>query len=124
MGEGVLVDTDVLIDYVRGRRELPAGPHYVSEVTVYEFIRGTRDPSKAKELLEQEFIVVYHDNEVLEKAAEIWRALRREGALIDDRDLLIGSVAIAKGLPLLTGNTKHFERLRKFGLVLAHEKAE
>ena len=71
---------------------------------------------EAKRLLEREFVVVYCDNEILEKAAEIWRALRRRGALIEDRDLIIGATAIAKGLPLLTGNVKHFKRLREFRL--------
>lgn len=118
MGEGVLVDTDALIDYVRGRRKLLAGPCYISEITLYEFIRGTRNPAEAKGLLEEEFIIVYNDNEVLEKATKIWRALKREGVLIDDRDMLIGAAAIAKGLPLLTGSTKHFRRLKQFGLVL------
>ncbi|RLE85175.1 MAG: type II toxin-antitoxin system VapC family toxin [Thermoprotei archaeon] len=118
MGEGVLIDTDVLIDYVRGRRRLPEGICYISEITLYEFIRGTRDPREAKRLLEREFVVIYCDNEILELAAETWRKLRRKGVLIEDRDLIIGSTAIAKGLPLLTGNVKHFERLKEFGLKL------
>ena len=79
MGEGVLIDTDVLIDYVRGRRDLPGEVCYISEITLYEFIRGARDPREAMRLLEREFVVVYCDNEILEKAVEIWRALRRRG---------------------------------------------
>jgi len=118
MGEGVLVDTDVLIEYVKGRRELPEGVYYISEITLYEFIRGCRYPAEAKRLLEEEFIVVYHDNEVLEKAASMWRALRRKGLSIDDRDLLIGATAVVRGLSLLTGNKKYFKRLEEFGLKL------
>lgn len=64
--------------------------------------------------------MIYHDNEVLARAAEMWRELRQSGELIDDRDLLMGATAIAKNLPLLTGNKRHFERLKRFKLVL-HE---
>ncbi|MEM2186867.1 MAG: hypothetical protein QXT37_07820 [Thermofilaceae archaeon] len=37
---------------------------------------------------------------------------------MDDRDLLVAAVAIVKKLPLLTRNTKHFERFKPFGLEL------
>jgi len=36
---------------------------------------------------------------------------------VDDRDLIIGCMAIAKVLPLLTGNIELFEKLKEFGLV-------
>lgn len=116
MVEGVLVDTDLLIEYVRGRLKLPETVWYVSEVTLYEFIRGTRDPAEAKELIEESFVVLFHDNDVLSRAAAIWRKLKSQGALVEDRDLLIGALAISKSLPLLTGNKGHFSKLREFGL--------
>lgn len=118
MGSRVLVDTDVLIDYVRGRVELPEGRWFIAEITLYEFIRGTRDPAAAKKLLEEEFVVIYHDNSIIEKAAEMWRQLRREGLPVDDRDLLIAATAIVRQLPLLTRNIRHFERLKLLGLEL------
>ena len=116
MGEGILVDTDVLIDYTKGFTDLPKKQLYISEITLYEFIRGCRDVRKAKELLESAFIVVFHDNDVLVKASEIWIELNKKGELIDERDILIASVAIAKNFKLLTRNVKHFKRLEKFGL--------
>lgn len=118
MGEGVLIDTDTLIDYVKRRRQLPDAVWYLTEITLYEFIRGSSEPKRAKELLEEEFIILFHDNEIIENAAAIWRALKSQGALVDDRDLLIAAAAISKSLPLLTGNIKHFARLKSFGLKL------
>lgn len=118
MVERVLVDTDVLISYVRGRRNLPYGEPHISEITLYEFLRGTKSVSEAKELLEEGFIVIFHDNYIIQRAAEIWIDLRRRGELLDDRDLLIGATAIEKNLPLLTENRRHYERLRRYGLVL------
>ena len=80
MGERILVDTDCLIDYYKGGLELnPEDSHYVSEITVYEFIRGTRNVKEAKKILERSFSIVWLDNEILEKASEIWRSLRASG---------------------------------------------
>ncbi len=86
------------------------------EITLYEFIRGCKNVREAKELLESAFIVVFHDNDVLVKASEIWIELRRTGELIDERDILIASVAIVKNFKLLTRNAKHFKKLERFGL--------
>ncbi len=119
MGEGILVDTDYLIEYVRGRKELPPSDiYYISEVTIYELIRGTRDPKEAKEILESMFSVIWVDNEIIELSARIWIDLRREGKALDDRDIVIGATAITRGLKLLTLNEKHFERLQRYGLKL------
>jgi predicted nucleic acid-binding protein len=118
MGERILVDTDCLIDYYRGELELkPEDSHHVSEITVYEFIRGTRNVKEAKEILERSFSIVWLDNEILEKASEIWRSLRASGRLVEDRDLIIGSTALVKRLKLLTRNIKHYEELKTYGLV-------
>ncbi len=72
-------------------------------VSLYEFVRGKVDPNRAKFLVEEICVVVPLDNEVISKAVEIWRDLRRGGAPIDDRDLLIGATVIAKELPPVDG---------------------
>ena len=115
MVERVLIDTDVLIEYIKGRLELPKLPIYISEITLYEYIRGTDKPSRYKKLLEESFPVIWIDNEILLKAVDIWIQLKNE-TLIDDRDLIIGATAIVKNIKLYTLNKKHFDRLTKFGL--------
>jgi len=118
MGERVLIDTDSLIDYYKDGAELePSDTHHVSEVTVYEFIRGTKDMGEAKKMLEQSFLVIWLDNRIVMKAGEIWRALKAKGESIDDRDLMIGATAIVEGLKLLTRNAGHYAKLREHGLV-------
>jgi len=116
MGEGVLVDTDVLIDYVKGLRELPLTQLYISEITLYEFVRGTKDVDEAKKAIEEGFVVLFHDNSVISKAAKIWVELRKDGRIVDDRDILIAATAIVNDIPLLTRNLKHYKRLEGFGL--------
>ncbi len=113
-----MIDTDILIDIDRERKNFPNLPCFISVVTFYEFIRGKVDPPRAKYFLEKLCIMIGLDNDVLKKASNLWRVLRKEGSLIDDRDLLIGATAIAKGLPLWTENEKHFKRLEVHGLKL------
>lgn len=113
MGERILVDTDCLIDYYKGELELnPEDSHHISEITVYEFIRGAKDVKEAKRILEESFFIVWLDNEILEKASEIWRNLKASGRLVEDRDLIIGATAVVKKLKLLTRNTKHYDVLK------------
>ncbi|MEM2941257.1 MAG: PIN domain-containing protein [Thermoproteota archaeon] len=117
MGERILVDTDCLIDYYKGELELnPEDSHHVSEITVYEFIRGTRDVKEAKRILEESFTIVWLDNEILEKASEVWRSLKASGRLVEDRDLIIGATAAVKRLKLLTRNIKHYDVLKAYEL--------
>jgi len=119
MGKRILIDTDCLIDYYKDKLELtPEDSYYISEISLYEFIRGTKNPKESKELLEESFQVVWLDNEILEKASEIWRSLKLAGITIEDRDLIIGATAIAKNLKLLTRNVKHYEKLKEFNLSL------
>ncbi|MCS7365894.1 MAG: type II toxin-antitoxin system VapC family toxin [archaeon GB-1867-035] len=112
----ILLDTDVLIDIEKGVSELPEGDLYISIISLYEFIRGRSDYIEVKDVLEDLFTIIPIDNNVLIKATEIWRKLKKQGDLIDDRDLLIGATAISNKIPLLTKNTEHFKRLLNFGL--------
>jgi predicted nucleic acid-binding protein len=116
MGEGVLVDTDVLIDYVKGTTDLPKEQLFITEITLYEFVRGTKDVSKAKKLLEEGFSVVFHNNSIIQKASEIWVEVKGRGEILDDRDILIGAVSAVKDLPLHTRNRRHYEGLEEFGV--------
>jgi predicted nucleic acid-binding protein len=117
MGKRVLIDTDCLIDYYKDKLELASeDSYYISEISLYEFVRGTKNVKESKELLERSFQIVWLDNEILEKASEIWRSLKLTGVILDDRDLIIGATAITKNLKLLTRNVKHYEKLREYNL--------
>jgi len=123
MGERILIDTDILIDYCKEKTELdPKDLHHISEITVYEFIRGTKDIEGAKKMLEESFVVVWLDNRIVTKASEIWRNLKARGESVDDRDLIIAATAITEGLKLLTRNVGHYGRLCEHGLSLCQEE--
>lgn len=57
------------------------------------------------------FGIEYQTEESLRIAAENYAVLRKNGTLIEDDDILIGSLAIAKNAVLVTNNTKHLSRL-------------
>ena len=114
----VLVDTDYLIDVEKGRAELPRAQVVISWITLYEFIRGRSDYAEAKSKLERALVVAYPTNDILVKAVEVYRDLKKRGELIDERDLLIAATAIALGIPLKTKNVSHYQRLVKYGLTL------
>ncbi len=50
--------------------------------------------------------------DTVEKAAEIYVYLKKEGNLIEDADILMASTAIVEDLVLITNNIKHFKRVK------------
>jgi predicted nucleic acid-binding protein len=102
----VLLDTDVLIDHLRGRRSLKIGRMAISVVTRTELYAGERREAPAVE-------VVLAQIEELEINATI---ARRAGRIQRDTglkiaDALIAATALEKQLPLMTRNRRHFERV-------------
>lgn len=51
------------------------------------------------------------DETSVQAFGEIKASLERQGQRLDDADLLIGSVAIARGAIVVTGNRRHYERI-------------
>jgi tRNA(fMet)-specific endonuclease VapC len=58
------------------------------------------------------------DMTIAEKFGEIRGDLRRRGELIEDLDIWIAATCVANNLVLVTGNSKHFERIE--GLEILH----
>jgi len=122
---GVILDTDVLIELIKEKRLSQIiefiDPH-ISFITLYEYLRGlkylNKGLKKEKEKIEESLTILWINNEILIKMSEIWFKLRKKGATIDERDLLIGTTAITYNLPLWTLNKKHFARLEEYGLKL------
>jgi len=115
-----LLDTSVLIDDLRkGRFEEGA----ISIITLLEVLRGVSPEKRGrvKRLLEKAFNILNIDNDVVLKYCELYTALKKQGQLIPDADLLIAATAIANNLTLVTKD-KDFERLKKQGLKLELRK--
>lgn len=112
-----LVDTSVLIDYLRGHspaaevleRERTSAPLHASEMTRLEILAGMRSAERRRtELLLSSLVWHPVDTEVAEEAGALGRTWLRSHHTIDGADLAIAATAIRVGARLLTRNVRHF----------------
>ncbi len=122
-----IADTDVLIDYLRGRGpgarriqiELSSRHLATTVVTAFELwagVRGKRQESAVGALLDA-MDVVPLDAAGARSAAAVRRALDDDGAPIGMADSLIAGITMQRRGTLITRNLKHFQRVD--GLKLA-----
>jgi predicted nucleic acid-binding protein len=111
----VLLDSDVLVDYLRG---LPAAGRYVdglrvtptcSEVTRVEVLRGMRSHERrAVERFLAAIRWVGVDEGISTLAGDLGRRFRRSHTALGVADLVIAATADRHGLSLATLNVRHF----------------
>ncbi|MGL4175306.1 MAG: type II toxin-antitoxin system VapC family toxin [Dermatophilaceae bacterium] len=112
-----LVDTSVLIDYLRGREEAAvvleaeraSGPLRASEITRLEVLAGMRpaEENTTRSLLS---VLEWHpvDTSIAETAGALGREWLPSHHTIDGADLAIAATVIRTGSRLLTRNVRHF----------------
>jgi len=115
----VLVDTDVLIDYLRGQRDAAAflyslgEPPMVSVITLAELWAGARPGEEAR--LRQALQVLRLakvDATIAERAGRLRRQFGpSHGTSLPDA--LIAATAVELGLTLVTLNERHFPMVEK-----------
>jgi predicted nucleic acid-binding protein len=113
----VLVDTSVVIDYLRGvpaaaellERERALGALHASEITRLEVLAGMRpvEEEQTRSLLSA---LRWHpvDAEVAEQAGALGRAWLPSQGGIDSADLAIAATSVLLNARLLTKNVRHF----------------
>ncbi len=119
----ILLDTDVCIELLKGnkrilqRREQYDDPIGVCFMTIAELYYGaekSKDPGKNMETIEKLLLsveIVQTDIPILRRFGVIKAQLQKKGEPIADADILIASATLEKAEKLITGNTKHFERI-------------
>lgn len=93
----------------------------INIISYYEILRGLKDLGNEEKLRRfdnfiQENELVFITKDTIEKAAEIYAYLIKEGNLIEDADILMASTAIVEDLVLITNNLKHFKRVKDLRL--------
>ena len=120
----MLVDTDVLIWYLRGNdkaKEIIDGlPSFsISVITYMELVQGMRNKRELTELRralrDWKAKIIYINEEISSKAM----FLVERHFLSDSMqlaDALIASTALTNGMPILTGNDKHYKVLTQLDM--------
>jgi predicted nucleic acid-binding protein len=101
----VLVDSDVVIDHIRGARALPSYPLAYSVITRCELFAGREEPQLLRRLLAP-MLEIDVDATIAERGG----ALKRVSQL-QTPDALIAATALEHELPLMTRNRRHFGRV-------------
>jgi tRNA(fMet)-specific endonuclease VapC len=113
----VLVDSDALIRYLRGRAEAIRALSQLQQedilacsvITTYEVLRGcTPMQEPATEGLLASLVQLPVTEPITRLAATQAQSLRYQNVTIALPDLLIGCTALERGIPLLTGNSRHY----------------
>lgn len=130
----LVADTDVLIDFLRGRGEeakrvefeLKRGRLHTTAVSAFELWAGAKSSQEksAVGVLLSALSIIPLDAGAADKAGDVLRMLQSKGQTIGMADSLIAGICIHRDALLLTRNRKHFSRvpeLRLSGLPKSEE---
>ena len=118
-----LLDTNICIFFIKGQYELnkkitEVGEQncFISEMAVAELKYGIENSKtiEAMRIVVEAFIpkfAVIPIYNLLDIYAKEKAKLRKQGLLIDDFNILIGSTAVAKEMIMVTNNVAHLSRL-------------
>lgn len=116
----MVIDTDVLIWYMKGNKNAyktieDSKNFYISVVTYMELVQGMRDKNELNKLRRALHAwnskILYISEEISVKAM-FFVEQHYLSHSIQLADTLIGATAISHGLPILTGNDKHYKILK------------
>jgi hypothetical protein len=117
----MLIDTDVLIWYMRGNEKAyqlieNLDNFFVSVVTYMELVQGLRNKKELNHLRKAlhgwNAQILYVSEEISAKAM-FYVEQHFLSHSMQLADALIGATAIARGLPMLTGNDKHYKVMKE-----------
>ena len=123
-----LLDTDILSNLLKRPpstlliaelASVPPGQQFTSSITLGELFYGAdRLQERATHLLRQlnetllpNLPVLPFDSDAAVRYGEVRAELERLGTPLGDADLRIGAIALARGLVVVTGNVRHFQRI-------------
>ena len=116
----MIIDTDVIIWYMKGNQKayktIENSKHFsISVVTYMELVQGMRDKNELNNLRRAlnawEAKILYISEEISVKAM-FFVEQHFLSHSIHLADALIGATAISHGLPIITGNDKHYKILK------------
>ena len=124
-----LIDSDILIYFLKGKQEvveklsqIPIDDLYISRINYTELIYGAYNSSKINQNLKviEPFLESFQILEFTQASSLIFAKekarLKKSGNIIADMDLMIASIAIENDCTLISNNIKHFDRIQNLEL--------
>ncbi len=122
-----LLDTDILSNLMKRApastlvarlARVPPEDQFTSSVTLGELLYGAHRSSRTAALLERieetllpELPILPFDAAAAHHYGELRAELERRGTLIGDADTRVASIALSRGLTVVTGNERHFQQV-------------
>jgi len=128
-----LLDTDTLSSLLKRRPSqhlvtrlalVPPERQFTSAITCGELVYGARRlgehgaalAARIESLLASNLTVLSFDRAAATRYGETRTLLEQAGTPIGHLDLMIASIALAHGLTVVTGNTRHFRKVPGLGV--------
>ena len=112
------MDSDVVIDHIRGAQPLPDFPLAFSVITRCELFAGRDDPQYLRILLAPMHEIPL-DTSIAERGGVLKRTVQ-----LQTPDALIAATALEHELALMTRNRRHFDRVPGLTLCNPRDRAE
>ncbi len=124
----VLLDTDILIGFLRNNKEAVnkisklLAKHiilFTTSINTAELYFGAHLSEKSQEnqeavdILTKTINIIPFELKHSKIYGEVRSDLQKKGEIINELDIFIATIAIEKDLPIITRNTKHFDRIMK-----------
>ena len=118
-----LLDTNICAGILRGKKEIiakyleNAGNVAIPAMVVGELYFGvakSRDKEKNRRLFKELMSVIptlHSSDAIMARYGELRAEMEAAGTRLEDADLLLAATALSLIAPLVTGNTRHFDRI-------------
>ncbi|MCW4006763.1 MAG: type II toxin-antitoxin system VapC family toxin [Candidatus Bathyarchaeota archaeon] len=122
----VVLDTDILIDLLRGKKdaevlistlERKRFTFFTTAVNVYELHYGAHKSTKKEQSLQatkkllRRMPILPFTNRAAAKAGHIFAGLEAKGQSIGLSDAFIAAIALTRGYSVVTRNSSHFNKI-------------
>ncbi len=112
-----VIRRDPPLHLIRRLAQVPADEQTTTTITLGELLYGAakrgseRLTRQVRDVVSSATSVLPFDTEAAEVYGPLRAGLEREGRRLDEPDLRIASIALSRGLTVVTGNVRHFARV-------------
>jgi tRNA(fMet)-specific endonuclease VapC len=112
-----VIRRDPPLQLIRRLAQIPPSDQATTTINLGELLYGAakrgseRLTHQVREVVSSATAILPFDSEAAEVYGPLRARLEREGRRLDEPDLRIASIALARGLTVVTGNVRHFARV-------------